>query len=84
MKTNPKHVILISGVKTVGTWDWLAFIKCIVCNLPVKKEQLPQALKCPHCNGIGHPDHLTEWLKMKGTCPYCRRRLSRSKLKKAN
>ena len=83
MKANPKNIILISGIKKVGTWDWLAFIKCIVCNLPVKKEQLSDALKCPHCNGIGHAEHLTEWLKMKGTCPYCRTRLRRSKLIKA-
>ncbi|NHI93149.1 MAG: hypothetical protein EAX96_11655 [Candidatus Lokiarchaeota archaeon] len=75
-----KTIINITSIKKVANWDWSAYIKCIVCNLPIKKEHLSNALKCPHCNGIAHSDHLIEWIKMKGTCPYCRKRLGRSKL----
>ncbi|MHA1785125.1 MAG: RING finger domain-containing protein [Candidatus Helarchaeota archaeon] len=83
MKSSIKERITITSVRKVGKWDWFASTKCIVCLLPIKKEDLKNALKCPHCNGIAHADHILEWLRTHSSCPYCRAKLRRSKLLKA-
>lgn len=49
---------------------------CIVCHHHIGIE-VP-TLMCPHCGGEAHRSHLLEWLKVKGTCPNCGRKLSRS------
>ncbi|TFG05366.1 MAG: hypothetical protein EU536_02010 [Promethearchaeota archaeon] len=47
-------------------------LRCMVCNLtiePVKEE----IVYCPHCNTPAHRTHLIEWLKIKRTCPNCKK-----------
>jgi hypothetical protein len=49
--------------------------RCIVCHQFIGQEELYN--KCPHCNQLAHRRHLLEWIKIKGVCPYCQRRLRR-------
>ncbi len=78
-----KERVIITGIKNIGNWDWFDSIRCIVCNLFIKKEDINTSKKCPHCNGIAHRNHILEWVRMQGTCPYCRTRLGSSQLKDA-
>ena len=76
----PKYVI--RSIKTVARWDWTkkAMHKCVVCNLVIKPGQLK--VQCPFCKKFAHQDHLFEWLKSRGTCPYCKKRLDRRNVNK--
>ncbi|WXG45028.1 MAG: RING finger domain-containing protein [Promethearchaeati archaeon SRVP18_Atabeyarchaeia-1] len=67
---------VVTGVKVVGKWDWAMKMKCVVCNLDIKKGET--LLKCPYCGNISHKVHLLAWLHVKNTCPACNRRLSES------
>ncbi len=51
---------------------------CSVCKLPLTYG-ITWA-ECPHCNWKAHQDHLREWIKMKGTCPVCKKNVSRDDL----
>ncbi|MHA1232676.1 MAG: hypothetical protein ACTSRP_21200 [Candidatus Helarchaeota archaeon] len=68
----------VSKVSTVGEWNWERLSRCIVCNLPIKENE--KAVKCPHCRNWAHTDHLLEWIKIKGKCPFCSRPLNRNQL----
>lgn len=46
---------------------------CMVCARLIDADEL--ILSCPHCGGQAHRSHLEEWLKSKGVCPMCRRKL---------
>jgi len=48
-------------------------LRCIVCLLPIVSGDI---IKCPHCGGIAHKEHLQEWVKVKGFCPNCKQALS--------
>jgi hypothetical protein len=48
--------------------------QCIICFLPIIKGE--KYVNCPHCGSFAHRDHLIEWIKIKGSCPYCKERLS--------
>ncbi|MFX1476163.1 MAG: hypothetical protein ACFFCO_11890 [Promethearchaeota archaeon] len=50
--------------------------RCILCKHFIGQEELYS--KCPHCGQLAHRSHLLEWIKMKGTCPYCKSRLRQS------
>ncbi len=53
--------------------------KCGVCNLVIGNDE---STKCPFCGQPAHTDHLLEWLKLKGTCPHCKHRLTEELLEK--
>ncbi|MHA1264714.1 MAG: PCI domain-containing protein [Candidatus Helarchaeota archaeon] len=50
----------------------VASLRCMVCNLTINpaKEEI---VYCPHCNAPAHRSHLIEWIKIKRTCPNCKR-----------
>jgi len=81
MKDQAKERVIITGFRIKGNWDWFDSVRCIVCNLYIKREDINKSRKCPHCNGIGHRNHILEWLRMKGTCPHCRAKLRSNELK---
>ncbi|WXG41987.1 MAG: zinc-ribbon domain-containing protein [Candidatus Freyarchaeum deiterrae] len=37
-------------------------------------------LECPNCGATCHRDHLLEWIKVKGCCPNCEKRLNQSEV----
>ncbi len=44
--------------------------QCMVCkNIIVPGEPI---LKCKTCGNYAHKEHLTQWLKIKNQCPYCK------------
>ena len=70
----------ITSEEIIGEWDWHKRERCIVCNLPIKKDE--QIGRCPHCNHPAHLDHFLEWIKIKGACPVCKKKVQADKLKK--
>lgn len=64
---------MITGIKEVGTWDWTKEERCIVCGLPIREGQ--EKVYCPNCGNPAHYAHLAEWVKVKGVCPLCRKRI---------
>lgn len=52
--------------------------RCSVCNQYVTSEE--QFLECPNCGVLSHRDHLLEWVKVKGYCPSCKKKLSQEDL----
>jgi rRNA maturation endonuclease Nob1 len=52
--------------------------RCTVCQTFVGQKE--RYLQCPYCKQIAHRSHILEWLKVKGICPYCKRKLQRRKL----
>ncbi|MHA1377770.1 MAG: zinc finger domain-containing protein [Candidatus Helarchaeota archaeon] len=69
---------IIGKITSLGEWDWTKKEKCMVCGLPIKEEQEHEKVYCPHCLNAAHKNHLLEWIKLKGTCPLCLKKLSRS------
>ncbi len=51
--------------------------RCIVCNLPLGKGKI---IRCPYCSGPAHRDHLLEYIKVKGGCPICGKKLKKDEL----
>lgn len=60
-------------IKIIGRWNFKK-IKCSVCNLEIKEDE--SVIYCPYCQAPAHRDHLYEWIRVRGYCPNCRRRLS--------
>ncbi|RMG28053.1 MAG: RING-H2 finger protein [Methanobacteriota archaeon] len=48
-------------------------INCSVCRGFISATD--DVLKCPTCQNLAHPEHLEEWLRMKGECPICKMKL---------
>jgi len=48
-------------------------LKCNVCKLPISFGEA--AGKCSLCETQGHLSHLQEWVKIKGKCPTCQKKL---------
>jgi len=46
---------------------------CPICRKPVWYGE--KILECPFCKMIAHAPHLLEWLRVRGTCPNCRKKL---------
>ena len=78
-KTEIQNQRFKSTVSIIGEWNWEKLSRCIVCNLPIKEND--PALKCPYCKNYAHRDHLLEWIKIKGKCPFCGRRINLDSLK---
>jgi hypothetical protein len=49
-------------------------VRCAVCNLDIVSGELFS--KCPYCNVLSHREHLLEWIKIRGMCPNCKKKLS--------
>ncbi|MFW9929691.1 MAG: RING finger protein, partial [Candidatus Thorarchaeota archaeon] len=47
--------------------------RCSICKMPITPGE--EIAKCGSCESIGHYGHLAEWIKIKGTCPVCRKKL---------
>ncbi|MHA1276512.1 MAG: hypothetical protein ACTSQI_03045 [Candidatus Helarchaeota archaeon] len=69
---------IISSEEIIGEWDWRKKEKCSVCNLPIKSGAKTGG--CPYCGHRAHLDHILEWIKIKGICPHCKRKLRAEKL----
>jgi hypothetical protein len=69
---------VISSEEIIGEWDWNRRERCIVCNLPIAQEE--KLARCPDCGHSAHLEHLLEWIKIKGVCPYCKRTISAEKI----
>ena len=48
------------------------FPSCIICRRPVQAN----LTKTPCCGAYAHEPHLKEWIRIRGTCPMCREKLS--------
>jgi hypothetical protein len=55
-----------------------ARVMCPVCNLDIVFGDL--FIKCPFCGILSHRDHLLEWIKIRGTCPNCKKKLSETEI----
>ena len=48
----------------------------LVCCICKRKIQTGEDLaRCDQCGSVGHYGHFAEWIKIKGTCPVCRRKI---------
>ncbi|MFW9996391.1 MAG: hypothetical protein ACFFD4_30390 [Candidatus Odinarchaeota archaeon] len=47
--------------------------RCVICKRKIKWED--NYIRCPECDSPAHYAHLGEWLKIKGTCPVCQRKI---------
>ncbi|MHA1185400.1 MAG: hypothetical protein ACTSXA_11955 [Candidatus Heimdallarchaeota archaeon] len=48
--------------------------KCNVCKLPISFGE--ETGECKHCHSKSHLSHLHEWIKIKGKCPTCQKKLT--------
>ena len=48
--------------------------RCAVCGKPI--EIFDEVAGCPICEAKGHRDHLVDWIKMKHSCPVCKKSLN--------
>ncbi len=48
--------------------------KCSVCGKSI--EIFDEVTGCPICEAKAHKDHLTDWVRMKHTCPVCKKTLN--------
>lgn len=48
--------------------------KCSVCGKNI--EIFDEVTGCPICEAKAHRDHLTDWVRMKHTCPVCKKSLN--------
>ncbi len=60
-----KNVIKIAAKESV---------KCSVCGKGI--QIFDEVLACPLCNSKAHSEHLVEWVKMRSSCPICKKPLT--------
>ncbi len=48
-------------------------LRCNVCKLPISFGE--EAGKCSLCESKGHMSHFQEWVKVKGKCPTCMKKI---------
>jgi len=48
--------------------------KCSVCGKDI--EIFDEILGCPICQAKSHREHLVDWIKMKNSCPVCKKTLN--------
>lgn len=46
---------------------------CKICKQPIKDNE--DITSCPSCKTRFHLKHFAEWIRQKGTCPYCSERI---------
>ena len=66
--------ITLDVAKNVIKISTLSRIKCAVCGKFI--EIFDTELKCPICEAKAHKEHLTDWVRMKHTCPVCKKHLN--------
>ena len=47
---------------------------CSVCR--TKISDVTSLIRCPECGSPAHYPHLAEWLKIRGSCPVCRKKIT--------
>jgi len=67
MPAHKKPTILMQTPADMGE-------KCIVCLLSMEEDA--DIGKCPYCDHFAHLDHLLEWIKTHGFCPFCKEKLT--------
>ncbi len=50
---------------------------CSVCRMTVSESSL--LVRCPECGTPAHYSHLAEWLKIRGVCPICKKKVKVSR-----
>ena len=55
---------------------------CIVCRMKISASDLLS--RCPECGSPAHYSHLAEWLKIRGNCPVCKKRVKITKPKSSS
>ncbi|MHA1731354.1 MAG: hypothetical protein ACTSU5_05390 [Promethearchaeota archaeon] len=70
-----KEVLLDSRKKTKSTIriETMTPIRCAVCGKGI--EIFDEVSACPICSAKAHTNHLVEWVKMKNSCPFCKKPL---------
>ena len=53
---------------------------CIVCRAIINNRE--SLVRCPECGSPAHYAHLAEWLKIRGVCPICMKRVKLSRPEK--
>ena len=48
-------------------------LRCAVCKLPISFGE--EAGKCSLCGSVAHLSHFQEWVKIKGKCPTCQKKI---------
>ncbi len=46
---------------------------CSVCRMKISEES--NTIRCPECGSPAHFAHLAEWLKIRGACPICKKKV---------
>jgi tetratricopeptide (TPR) repeat protein len=47
--------------------------RCVICKRKIKWDE--SYVRCPECDNPAHYAHLAEWLKIKGVCPACQKKI---------
>lgn len=68
----------LSVIKPVSTPKPTFYLKdapiiCNICKQPVQADE--ETTSCPSCGTRFHLKHFAEWVRQKGTCPYCSERI---------
>jgi len=53
-------------------------LRCTICKLLISFGE--EIGKCKHCDGVNHLSHLQEWIKIKGKCPTCQKKLTQEEI----
>ena len=48
--------------------------KCSVCGKPI--EIFDEVAGCPICEAKAHREHIVDWVRMKHSCPICKKALN--------
>jgi len=70
---NTEQVILDLKKETIRI-DSASKSRCAVCGKPI--EIFDEVAGCPLCDSKSHKDHLIDWVKMKHSCPVCKKSLN--------
>jgi predicted RNA-binding Zn-ribbon protein involved in translation (DUF1610 family) len=76
--------VIIQEEEKVGEWD-LSFGEeekkiCPVCSTEIQEGD--EVFECPYCGNVMHLRCVKPWIESRGTCPICKRPLSKEILSK--
>ena len=57
-------------------------LRCTICKQPISLGE--EVAECKHCTTKSHFTHIHEWVKIKGTCPTCQKKLVQEDLVSEN
>ncbi|MFX0149631.1 MAG: hypothetical protein ACFFAJ_02515 [Candidatus Hodarchaeota archaeon] len=78
-----ENLVTSSGEHTVSTVKPISEIieeveeYCTVCRMNVSDPKT--LVRCPECGSPAHYSHLAEWLKIRGVCPICKKKVKITK-----